>query len=231
MDSKESNEKSLRRWTRHIKCIRLPIFSDIQKQIGFCGTIMELGAGTCWFSARLSRLPKVSNIFAIENDSNRIKLAEEYFLKEFKAVSDKIKILEKDFHKLELPDNFTDFVVVDAALHHADNLPKVLREAHRILKDGGSLVAIREPIFSSFLPLRILRKYTFGWRERKKGKIEHIYSKEQWYKFFEDAGFSLEIKPIFTNHAFKEKIISLPILRWANGFLFSRYFFIAKKQE
>lgn len=227
--SNNNKQKNLKKWVKHIENIRLPIFSYIQKRIRFQGTVIELGAGTCWFSAHLSRLPTVSHVIAIERDPERINLAQEYFLKFFQAASEKITILESDFHNLPFSDCSIDFIVTDAALHHSDNLPTLLRETYRVLKDKGLLVAIREPALPSFLPLLILRKYTFGWRERIKGKTEHIYSKEQWRRFFKNADLSLDFQPVFTRHKFKERVVSSSILRWANGIFFSRYFLVGSK--
>ena len=120
---KKLNTKNLEKWVEHIKNIRLPIFAEIQKHIHFHGTILEIGAGTCWFSARLSRISDVSHITTIERNPERIDLAKNYFLKVFQALPNKITILKKDFHKLPFSDYSVDFIVVDAALHHADDLP------------------------------------------------------------------------------------------------------------
>jgi len=231
VSNNNKQKENLKKWVRHIENIRLPIFFHVQKYIHFHGAIIELGAGTCWLSANLSRIPTVSQIIAIERDSERINLAQSYFLQIFHASMDKITILESDFHKLDFPDNSIDFIVADAALHHADNLLLLLQESYRVLKNKGLIVAIREPILPSFLPLLIWRKYTFGWREQIKGATENIYSREQWQKFFKSTGFFLEFRPIFTSRTLKEKLVGSPILRWGNGFLFSRYFFIASKSK
>ncbi len=128
---------------------------------------------------------------------------------------------------MKAPGIAVDFVVCDAALHHAQNLKKVLLEIVRVLKPGGFLLAIREPVLPNLEPIRTFKKLTFGFKERRRGDIENIYSVEEWETAFSISGMTLEIYEYFLKTSSKERTISL-LKRW-NGLIFARYFFVAKK--
>ena len=209
-----------------IKIRRVPIYEEVAKNISFQGTGAELGAGLSWFSSLVSREPGVETIYAVEIDPKRIDLAKKIILNNFGAKKEKIVFLYGDYHELPMSDKSLDFVLVDAALHHTKDLVGLLKEARRVLKDGGIFCAIREPILPRFWPLRAYQQLTFGWKQKLRGDIEKNYSMENWKDNFKKAGFELEIKEYFIDTILKEKIIKK--LRIFNGILFSRYFFIAK---
>lgn len=50
-----------------------------------------------------------------------------------------------DAHQLPLVDSFADVVVLNAALHHCDDMERVLQEAARLVKPGGLLIADHDP--------------------------------------------------------------------------------------
>ncbi|MGD1855071.1 MAG: class I SAM-dependent methyltransferase [Leptolyngbyaceae cyanobacterium] len=50
-----------------------------------------------------------------------------------------------DAHNLPLVDGFADIVVLNATLHHCDDMAKVLTEAARLVKPGGLLLSDQDP--------------------------------------------------------------------------------------
>jgi ubiquinone/menaquinone biosynthesis C-methylase UbiE len=75
--------------------------------------------------------------------------------------------LRADAHNLPLKDGIADIVVLNAALHHFDDMYRALGEAARLVKPGGILVADHDPQMSAwdFRGLALL-----AWRMRL-----HIY--------------------------------------------------------
>ncbi|MGI8907195.1 MAG: methyltransferase domain-containing protein [Candidatus Sumerlaeaceae bacterium] len=53
-----------------------------------------------------------------------------------------------DADYLPFPDAFFDYVVLRAVAHHLFDLPRFMREANRVLKPGGQLLLIAEPLAS-----------------------------------------------------------------------------------
>jgi ubiquinone/menaquinone biosynthesis C-methylase UbiE len=50
-----------------------------------------------------------------------------------------------DAHHLPLIDSFADLVLLNATLHHCDNIPQILRQAARLVKPGGTLITDLDP--------------------------------------------------------------------------------------
>jgi SAM-dependent methyltransferase len=55
-----------------------------------------------------------------------------------------------DAHALPLVDQFADYVVLNATLHHCDDMTRVLAEAARLVRPGGVLVADHDPQRSAY---------------------------------------------------------------------------------
>jgi len=115
-------------------------------ELDFRGRILEIGAGPCWFSAELSRLPAVVEVIATDVSPRLLKVLAPQVFGLLRADARKITRMPTDFHRLDFRKASFDFVVCANALHCALNLPQTLRECHRVLKPGGRLVAVREPV-------------------------------------------------------------------------------------
>ena len=219
--------QNLPQWLLHIRKLRLPIYLQAKEHVRLSGKGAEIGAGTAWLSAVISQNPEVTHITAIDINPERLKLAENFFLKEFNGQKNKITYRQGDFHQLPFADESLDFVVCDAALHHTNQLEKLLTEIKRVLKKGGLLLAIREPVLPSLPVLGWWRKITFGRRQRRQEDIEHTYYMKEWKNAFQRLGFSFQALPYFLTTTRKERLVKK--LSRFNGLLFSRYYFIADK--
>ena len=219
-------DKKLEKWSQHIRHYRLPLVDKVSDLKMVSGKGLELGAGTSWLSSVLSRLPAVTHLIALDIDEDRLELAKDFFVGTFDGSKEKISFVKADYHVLPFPDAEFDFIVCDAALHHAEDLHQLLEEVRRVLKPFGIFVALREPMLPSLELLRAWKRLTFGLWERIRGDIENTYTKEEWLSNFKKAGLILQIGEYFLDTTPKERFIGL--LRRFNGFLFSRYFFTAK---
>jgi ubiquinone/menaquinone biosynthesis C-methylase UbiE len=187
----------------------------------FRGRILEVGAGGAWLSAELSKLPNVVEITATDFSP---KLLRDQAPKVFQAVNAKaakITRLPADFHDLDFPDNYFDFVVCSAVLHEAANIVQVLREAKRVLKPGGQFVAIREPVW----PLLKLKS-----RSKMLAKLiatgvnDRFYTLADYKEFFRQAALPLRVKRVNLSNGFKYYFNAV-----VNGLTHARYAFIGGK--
>ena len=103
-------------------------------------SIFEASAG----SAILSRqLKEMGHQVSISN----------YYMRGFKEIQEFAADLNKP---LDIPDNSFDVVICREVIEHVESVPHTLREFHRILKDGGTLILTfpnRLQIRSRFLHL------------------------------------------------------------------------------
>jgi ubiquinone/menaquinone biosynthesis C-methylase UbiE len=189
--------------------------------IEFHGRILEIGAGGAWLSAEISKLPRVVQVVTTDHLPRLLKEEAPKVFKVLKAKGAKITRTPGDFHQLDFPDHTFDFVVSSAVLHHSGNVVQVLREAKRVLKPGGRLVAIREPVW----PLVKLKSRT---RMLQKlvatGVNERFYTLADYREFFRQAALPLEVKRVNLSSGFKYYVNEM-----VNGFTHARYAFIGSK--
>lgn len=211
-----------------LRCIRedFPKFTTFltgRCKLRFHGRILEIGAGAAWFSAELSKLPEVNEVFATDFSPRLLKEQAPRIFELLGADAKKITRMPADFHALDFPDGHFDFVVCSAVLHHAVDMVRLLREARRVLKPNGTFVAIREPVW----PL-----VSFKSRSKTQQKLieagvnEHFYTLAEYRKFFADAGFELD--SVRVNLASGLKFLFNEAV---NGLTHARYAFLARNPK
>lgn len=212
-------------WLATIKKTRIPLYTFALQSMPLSGIGVEIGCGSSAFSITASQQSDIRHITCVDNNVDRLKEAELFFTPKLQGSVEKLSFIQADFHSLPLSDHALDFVLADAALHHTEDLHALLAEIKRVLKPAGTLVAVREPILPSLLPLKLWRKLWFGWRQRLRGDTECTHTKQEWIDHFNRAGFKLQLQPSTVPTTLKEKIVHT-FARY-NGILFGRYILIA----
>jgi SAM-dependent methyltransferase len=212
-------------WLRTVK-EELPKFIPfLIKKCGleFRGRILEIGAGAAWFGAELSKLPAVVEVVVTDFSTKLLKDHAPGVIKLLKANPAKITRTPGDFHKLDFPANHFDFVVCSAVLHHATNIVQVLREAKRVLKPGGRLVAIREPVW----PLvKLKSRARTRARLRTAGAADPFYTLADYRELFTQAGLPMEARRVNLSRGFRFYVNNL-----VNGLTHARYAFVGVKRN
>jgi SAM-dependent methyltransferase len=190
--------------------------------VEFRGRILEIGAGGAWLTAELSKLPKVVEIIASDFSP---KLLQEQAPRVFKALNAntaKITRMPGDFHQLDFPANYFDFVVSSAVLHQAANIVQVLRETKRVLKPGGQFISIREPVW----PLvKIKSRAKIIAKLVATGVNDRFYSLSDYKEFFKQASMPCEAVRVSLASGFRYYMDKM-----VNGLTHARYAFIATKR-
>lgn len=127
------------------------------------GNVMEIGAGTAWCSALLSKKSQVENIYTVEFDLFSIEQVMPKVFDALEADTSKIQRVLGSYDDIKLEDNSLDFVVGMGAMHHSQNLVKTYSELFRVLKPGGKIL-VSDPAYTNTLTL----KDEYTWRESKK---------------------------------------------------------------
>jgi len=222
--------QSLSKWLDIIKTKRVSLCSQILHNIPPKTVALEIGAGSSWLSSELSKQPNIKSICATEINKRRLFLAQHYFAEKLSADMSKLYFRQSDFHNLKFIQNDSiDIVFIDAALHHTKTLNKLLQEMHRVLKNNGKIIALREPILPTLPILKQYRKITFGRKQIKNGDIEEIYSKSEWVTMFNKNNFDLQFFPLYGTHQ-KDAILQ-KYLAFLNGTIFNRYYLLATKRN
>ncbi len=188
----------------------------------FRGRVLEIGAGGAWLSAELSKLPKVVEVITTDFSPRQLQEEAPKVFKLLNAKAAKITRTPGDFHKLDFPNNYFDYVVSSAVLHDATNIVQVLREAKRVLKPGGRFVAIREPVW----PLvKIKSRSKMVARLVNTGVNERFHRLSDFKEFFRQAALPLEVKRVNISSGFKYYFDAV-----VNGLTHARYAFIGTKR-
>jgi SAM-dependent methyltransferase len=93
-----------------------------------------------------------------------------------------------DFHALPFDDRSFDWVVADSALHHGTDVVRVLSEARRVLRPGGRLLAVREPVRPVLAAWQVRARESTVEELSHHGVSEPLYRRGEWNSFFADAG-------------------------------------------
>jgi SAM-dependent methyltransferase len=210
-------------WVRCVKEDFPKFIPFLTKKCGieFRGRVLEIGAGAAWLSAELSKLPNVVEVFATDFSPALLRDQVPKTFKLLKAHEAKITRMAADFHKLDFPNNHFDFVVCSAVLHHAENLLSVLRELRRVLKSGGQIVALREPVW----PLMKRRPRPKGQSRPRPGVPALPGRLEEYRDFFSRAGLELDARRV--NLASGMKFLFDGVV---NGLTHARYALIGTKR-
>lgn len=138
--------------------------------------VIELGAGRCWLSAHLAREGACVVAVDILDDPVMGLACGRYYHEE----GVRFERVLCDMHRLPFRDAAFDAVVATATLHHSPDLPALLREAARVLRPGGLLLAANEPLY---LPLRRRTE------EERRGAHEGAYPLWSWLAVLMREGF------------------------------------------
>ena len=240
-ESYEGLENRMEGWIGGERFVELFKEFESKAKLRFSGKILEIGAGSAWLSAYLSRYSEVESIYALEFSKRRLTEwsphAFNYMRKKVDAINEKkITGIVGDFNDLRFPDGIFDFVVVDGAIHHALEPLQVIKEGARVLKKGGRFIAFRE----EFCPSKAEKKVKAGQFDHtlvKSGKVvENIYLKEEWQELFNRAGIETEFFPYYVDLNIRNLFV-LPVwavkispLRFLNGWLYSKFNIVGTKE-
>lgn len=185
------------KWIKYMRKEKLKIPLILRERgIEFRGHILEIGAGSCWFSSILSKFHEVEEIYALDFSRHILKVVAPAVMDYLSANAKKILRVRGSFYNLIQLGKQFDFVVSDETLHHADYPIKLLNQISNVLKMDGRIVCLREPIVARLPIIRSISKRIFGSHERKYGVTENIYTLNEWHEIFRKGGFDFVCHPL-----------------------------------
>lgn len=156
------------------------LLNDARVRPRLRGTVIDVGAGTCWLSAELSKLPEVAHIYAVDLSEKFLVTSGLRVLRHLGGRTDKITFVASDFNELPLDDECADCACMFACLHHSLSPIKTLMEAARCLRPGGCILVLENP--PAVLRLRGARRQALAQSTHAteiaytKGEIEYLFA-------------------------------------------------------
>jgi ubiquinone/menaquinone biosynthesis C-methylase UbiE len=102
--------------------------------------ILDLGAGNCWMSYRLSLRGHSPFAVDIFNDGRDGLLAAKHYPREF-------PVIEAEFDHLPFPSSRFDLAIYNSSLHYSVDYEGTLNEARRCLREDGRVIVLDSPIY------------------------------------------------------------------------------------
>lgn len=116
------------------------ILPEIERSVRRPLNILDLGAGNCWMSYRLSQrkhAPVALDFFNDERDGLR---AARHYQPAFPVV-------EADFDDLPFGEATFDLAIYNSSLHYSTDYVRTLTEVRRCLRHDGTLVVLDSPVY------------------------------------------------------------------------------------
>jgi SAM-dependent methyltransferase len=106
--------------------------------------VLDLGCGTGWLSALLSRFDQIESIIALDADSHNLEAMLPEVCHALGADLSKVRPTRGLFQPLPFEDGELDLVVASSAVHHAQDIISLFLELRRVVKDDGLIIALNE---------------------------------------------------------------------------------------
>ena len=119
-------------------------------------SVLDLGGGTGWLTAYLSRMEGVSQIKIVDLSSGYLERNLPVAVRRLSGEATKISTAVGYFSPLLFEDASLDVVVMSSAIHHADQMEGVLREINRVLVSGGWCLLLNETPVGDLFYLRTM---------------------------------------------------------------------------
>ena len=193
------------------------------------GRVIELGAGSCWLSAEFSKMPEVEEVVAVDLSDNELLLKAPIALETFQANMEKMTFIVGNFNAAHFQPESFDVVAFARALHHSSDVRESLRQAHRLLRTGGRVIAFQEHIQPRVLSPQRRRALA------RRTTVE--LSLAQYRQAFAETGFRMKTVPYFCNNPRKiwrltvndRHLVQYTPRRFLNGLFYAHFHLVATK--
>ena len=188
------------------------------------GTVVELGAGSCWASSAAACFPDVERVVAVEFSRRRLTEIAPASMALLSAPAEKIERRLADFYAHGLPDETADLVLMDASFHHAADPARMGRVLFDLTKPGGSVMLMREPT------LNFLKHTRDHGITDDHGSFEREYYRPQYLAFLRDAGFDARTVGVRWFHSTPwRRAIYHPPITFLSGVLRGHWVYLGRK--
>ena len=162
-------------------------------------SFLDIGCGNGWVIREIVNEERCKKAVGIDKSKKMINQANK------KKTSNKEKFIHTDIQSWDYHGKF-DFIFSMESLYYVDSIKDALNKIFRLLKPGGQ--------FFCGTDFYTDNKATTKWADIMKIQM-HLHSKQEWKKFFKDAGFETktrQIKDLKGNKKWKREMGTLFII-------------------
>jgi ubiquinone/menaquinone biosynthesis C-methylase UbiE len=151
------------------------------------GRVIDVAAGCCWATARLSNMDSVTEVVALDLSESFLTTVGDRIIRRLGANLEKIRFAVSTFESIPFQDSYFDCAFLIATFHHIDAPVRVLTEIHRVLRPGGSLFIFQA--VSSALRIRVARRQAIQ-STRASAFTDIAYTRDELTYLLKHCGFS-----------------------------------------
>ena len=150
------------------------------------GKVIDLGAGSCWATARISKVQEVEDIVALDMSARFLTTVGDRIITQLSGNRKKIRFAVSSFNDIPMDSDYFDCAFLIAAIHHSVTPLRTLSEVLRVLKPNGSLLVIEAP--SPVIGIRKARENAYQ-ISVESGATELAYTRGEFEYMLRHAGF------------------------------------------
>lgn len=106
------------------------------------GRVLDCAAGSCWVTAKLSRIDSVTEVVALDLSERFLLETGQRVIRHLEGNLEKVSFVESSFNDVPFENGTFDAVFLVAAFHHSLAPFATLLELRRVLKPGGALFIV-----------------------------------------------------------------------------------------
>jgi ubiquinone/menaquinone biosynthesis C-methylase UbiE len=172
---------------------RLDLARKLIRNYKIQGNVLEVGSGHSWMTGMVSKSPRVNEAWCLDSSRRLMEEGAPAFFKKLNADEKKITRVHGSWNKIPAKDNYFDFIIFEASLHHVPEYDKVLPEIKRVLKPNGLVLCTRERVVKPG-KTESLKKHKL---HASMGTLERIFSLDEYRFIAEQNFFHFQYSPLF----------------------------------
>ena len=149
------------------------------------GQAIDLRAGTCWLTARLSTLFDIDEVVALDRRERFLTEVGSRVIQKRGGRQAKVRFAVGSCNRIPFPAGSFDCAFLVAAMHSL-NPVETLIDARRVLRGGGTLILVERP--SSIFWVRANRRRARNMK-RPSASAESCYTAAELHSMLRDTGF------------------------------------------
>jgi ubiquinone/menaquinone biosynthesis C-methylase UbiE len=163
------------------------ILTDARMAHAVRGRVLDVAAGCCWATARLSQLETVNEVVALDLSRGFLTSVGERIINQLSGDRSKIRFAASSFNAIPFEDGYFDCAIFIATLHHCESPITTLKEICRVLKPGGCLFVIQQS--APLIGITAAREHAVR-LTHESGFTELAFTRPEMQYWIRHAGFS-----------------------------------------
>ena len=183
---------------RRLLNLAVPQLPAVQATLERGGTVLDLACGVCHGPAKIARAYPATTFIAVDGDAYTLELAAQNL--ETHGVRERFELIHSPLEDLTL-DGVADLAIINISLHEARDIERVVANARRALRPGGTFLVSEFPFPETLEACRTLPAQIMSGIQYFEAHIGcQLLPTSRFMELLEDADFrevgSIDVTPV-----------------------------------